>query len=135
MTAIEFDQSRVPLSVITYRGLASTVEFDAFIARVDGWLGERQTYALVFDVSRADVPTAVQRRRLAEWTASRRQELTRFCLGTAFVITTPSIRGAFTAVLWLQPLPYPHEVVASRQEGEAWCRKQLDARSSSTKSA
>lgn len=135
MSVIEFDQSRLPLAVITYRGLAPMVEFEAFITRVDGWLRNRQTYVLVFDVSRADVPTALQRRRLAEWTALRGQDLARFCLGTSFVITSPLIHGAFTAVLWLQPLPYPHEVVASRKEGEVWCRKQLDARRLSARSA
>lgn len=127
MTAIEYDESRLPLSIVTYRGLASMVEFEAFIARVDGWLTNGQRYALVFDASRADVPTALQRRRLAEWTASHRKDLARLCVGTAFVITSPLIQGAFTAVLWLQPLPYPHQVVATRKEGEAWCRKQLAA--------
>ena len=131
MNAIEFDESRFPLVVVTYRGIASTVEFEAFLARIGGWLAKGRSYALVFDCSSAAVPSALQRRRFAEWTASHRGDLERLCVGKAFVITSPLIHGALTAVVWLQQLPYPHQVVATRKAAEAWCRGQLGARHSS----
>lgn len=135
MNGIEFDESRLPLMVVTYRGTASTVEFEAFLDRLGGCLVRGQRYALLFDASSAGAPPALQRRRMAEWTASHRGDLTRLCVGTAFVITSTLIHGALTAILWLQPLPYPHVVVASRREGEAWCRRQLDKVPSLEKSA
>ena len=135
MNAIESDESRRPLLIVTYRGLASTVEFEAFLSRVGDWLARKERYFLVFDRSMADMPTAIQRRRMAEWTTWRCAELGRFCGGAAFVITSPLIHGAFRAVLWLQQLPYPYVVVATQSEGVAWCRHQLDTTSTPARPA
>ena len=47
------------------------------------------------------------------------------CVGGAFVISSPIIRGALAAILWMQPLPWPHTVVGDVAAGERWARKKL----------
>ena len=43
----------------------------------------------------------------------------------AFVIDSPIVRGALTAILWIQPLPYEHRIVGTRADANAWLRGQL----------
>ena len=48
-----------------------------------------------------------------------------YSAGSAFVISSPLVRGGLTAILWLQALPSPFIVVATRPEAESWARAQL----------
>ena len=54
-----------------------------------------------------------------------REVLARQCVGNAFVISNPLVRGVLTAILWLQPLPSDYIVVGTLKEAEAWCMKKL----------
>ena len=36
------------------------------------------------------------------------------------------VRGALIAMLWVQPLPFPHKVVADVAAADAWCLQQLN---------
>ena len=48
-----------------------------------------------------------------------------YCAGYAFVIDSAVVRGILTAILWLAPMPAPHVVVSTVEEGERWLREKL----------
>ena len=47
------------------------------------------------------------------------------CVGGAFVLGAPLVRGALTAIFWLQPLPFDHVVVPDEARAESWARARL----------
>ena len=57
------------------------------------------------------------------------QNLKDNALGVALVISSPVVRGMLKAILWMQPMPQPHVVCATVEEGLAWLRARCrDAR-------
>lgn len=44
---------------------------------------------------------------------------------SAFVLASPLVRGLLTAILWISPMPAPHEIVATVAEAEAWLNERL----------
>ena len=73
--------------------------------------------------------TARQRRLQAEQIAHNadRQVL----LGMAAVIDSPLIRGALTALLWIQRFDWDYTVVGTREAAEQWALDKLAHESSS----
>jgi hypothetical protein len=127
MPHVEFDEEQFPLVVVTPIGPLDFSTFEVYLAQLDAWLVRGQRFAMVLDTRRSAPLPAVLRRRHAEWMAARKAALERWCAGGAIAITDPLIRGTLTAILWVQPLPFRHQVVKTREEGEEWCRTQLAA--------
>ncbi len=118
--AFTYDESRAPLMVITSEGDSSDADFDAYLARMAQLLQRRQRYAILFDARRAARPTPKQRHKQADWMKTHAAALRANNAGIAFVIDNPVVRGALTAILWLQPMPAPHKIVATPEQGERW---------------
>jgi hypothetical protein len=118
---LQLDESGFPLIVATFRGHVTPDVLAAYFAKVDAWCSNRRRYAAVLDISCTDVPSAAERKRVAEGMAARDAGISRFCAGTAIVLTSALLRGAVTAVLWMHPMKHPHALVATRQEGKALC--------------
>jgi hypothetical protein len=116
-----------PLLRIVYDGDSTEAEMRAYFNDYDAVLARRQRYVLLLDASRAAVPSATMRRMKAHFLRDRAGILGALCLGGAYVITSPAIRGAMSAIFWLQPLPYAHVVVGTLAEGERWCHERLRA--------
>lgn len=123
--ALTVDDTDFPLLRIVFAGSPSDDDVRAYFEAYDRVLARRQRYALLFDASRAEPSPTLQRRK-AEFLKQRASVLGALCLGGAYVITSPVVRGALSAVFWIQPLPYAHVVVPTVAEGEAWCRRRLD---------
>jgi hypothetical protein len=128
MGTIEIDESRFPLVTVRFDGVVDDATFEAYLAGLQRMLGRREPYALVLDASTAGPAPAKQRRRQAEWMAANEADVARWSVGAAFVITSSLTRGLLTAILWIQPMPQPHTVVATRREAEQWARERLRAR-------
>jgi hypothetical protein len=121
----QIDDSRSPLVVVRYVG---RVDDDAFRAYLDSHrkvLDKGEPYALLADALEAGVPSPPQRRMQAEFLRVEQHRLARLCVGTAFIISSGVIRGALTAILWMQALPMPFTVLSTRAAGELWCRQRL----------
>ncbi|MBO6938444.1 MAG: hypothetical protein JJ863_25980 [Deltaproteobacteria bacterium] len=86
----------------------------------------------VFDVSRGVVPPARQRQMMGEWLRRYSGAIRRGCVGSAYVLPNPGLRGMLTAILWIAPHPVPHLVCKTAAEGKAWARQQLALTSSRT---
>jgi hypothetical protein len=122
---IRIDSSRLPLLHVVYDGGVTDQQFEEYLNEYTALLDRGQPYAAVFDASKSASPSGDQRRSQARWMRQHRVRLRELCIGGAFVITNSIIRGAFTAILWLQPLPFDHYVVRSEAEAKRWAIRRL----------
>lgn len=67
MENITFDESRLPLVVVTFRGAATTEEFEEYLRRLSANLARKQPTAIVIDSREFSVMPAAQRKRQADW--------------------------------------------------------------------
>lgn len=110
---------------VEWEGAQTDEELHAFFEELSTALAPLERFAIVYDTRRASVPTARQRRLLAELTRSWGPELRRRCVGVAFVIESAIVRAGLAAVLWLQPMALPNALVGSMNEAYAWCDQRL----------
>ena len=127
MGSVEIDESRWPLVTVRFEGIVDDETFRAYLEGLAGLLRRGESYALLFDARHADRTPPVQRKMQAEWMQAHEAELRRLCVGTAFVITSPLVRGVLTAVLWISPMAMPHTVVSTVEEAERWLHASLRA--------
>lgn len=127
MSRVTIDTSRFPVTVVAFEGVVSDEEFQRYLDQLDVLLERREPYVTIVDARATGPAPAIQRKMKADWLARRRPELSRWCLGTAFVIDSPVVRGMLTAILWLSSLPCPNVVVRSRAEAERWVQDRLGA--------
>lgn len=126
---IHVDASRLPLVVLRFEGAPSDEEFSRYLDEV-----AREVFALdrphgmLVDAARLTSMSAKQRRMQADWMAKHDATVRRNSAGNALVITSPLIRGALTAILWIRPMPSEHVVVSTYAEAEHWILAKLRAR-------
>ncbi len=129
MAAIPIDDSRHPIVVVTFVGLATDAEFQDYLTRMEKMiLSRRETNCTILDATRAGNTPPVQRRMQADWLKRNEDLLRQYSAGTAFVIDSSLVRGLLTAILWMSPMATPHTIVASLDEAESWAAAQLRAR-------
>jgi hypothetical protein len=118
--------SRHPLIVVTFDGLASEREFDDYLAKMTTEVLERkQRSVTILDARTSGRAPASQRKKQAEWLKKHDALLRQYSLGSAFVITSPLVRGVLTAIFWLQPMATAYTVVGSLGEAETWAAARL----------
>ncbi len=66
-----------------------------------------------------------ERRMQSDWIRANQAELSRTVDAIAFVFGSALMRGALHAVLWLQPIPVPHEIFGTFDEALTWARDRL----------
>jgi hypothetical protein len=125
MGSITIDESRRPIVTVRFVGAVSDGEFDEYLAAMERMLERRQKTLTILDARESARTPPTQRRKQAEWLKAQTSMLQAYSCGSAFVITSPLVRGVLTAILWVQPLPVPHTVVGSITDAEAWARKRL----------
>ena len=119
--AFEIDEAGFPLVVATVRGQVTSEVISAYFARLDAWCLDGRRYASILNITRIEMPSAAERKQIVEAIADRHTALARSCIGVAIVVTNPLIRGAVTAILWMQHLPHPLELVATEVAAKAIC--------------
>lgn len=125
LPSIRIDESRRPLIIVTFTGVSTDEEFTAYLENQTRLLRRREKNVIVIDAMRAGAMQPTQRKRQAEWQRQHEEALAAYCLGTSFAIGSAIVRGALTAILWVQPLPHPHFVAASLADAERWAVAQL----------
>lgn len=122
-----FDATNLPMLRITCTGVVDDDAFRAYLGEYQAVLAQGKPYAVLFDASEAGVPSSAQRKLQADFMRDNAVLIGALCVGGAFVIQSTLVRGALTAILWLQPMPFRHVIVGTVAEGEAWCRGRLTA--------
>jgi hypothetical protein len=126
VASITIDDSRHPLVLVTFVGGATDAEFQDYLDRMEKLVVlRRETNCTILDATRAGDTPAKQRRMQSEWLKRNETLLAKYSAGTAFVITSPLVRGLLTAILWVSPMAAPHTVVATVDEAEAWAIARL----------
>lgn len=107
----------------------SLEELQAFCIWFAGWYARQRTpMAMIADLSQMRSASSVQRRAWANFEKGSAADIKRVAAGVAVVLTNPMVRGVVTAVYWINPPVYPHNIVANRQQALAWCQQMLDGR-------
>lgn len=127
MAWFDVDDSQWPLAVLRFDGVGSDDDFVAMLAGLDQLYARGRRFALVMDATRAGTPPASQRKLMADWLRANTHLIEQWCVGTAYVIRSPAVRGVLTAIFWLQPQPAPWEVFGLRRDAEGWARDRLRA--------
>lgn len=78
------------------------------------------SYGLIFDLSQAGTPNAVQRQLLAAHMRKNRPLIERNVRRLAVVAPSSLVRGVLTAIFWIEPPPVPYEVFSTRNEAIRW---------------
>ena len=114
------DEARWPLVVL--RATAAVDDPDALNASyraLERVLAKQRRFLMLFDLRGASSSPS-RRRRLLDWGLRHEQALRAYLGASGLVVGNGFERGFVTAMLWLQPVPWPMRVFSSLQEAEAW---------------
>ena len=125
--SIHMDRRRAPLIRVTLCGTVTDKAFERYLADSDQVIGASMPYVLFYDAAGEATISADQRRRQVAWIRRNDAALRKLCHGAAFYFDSALTRGALTAVLWMEPLPFNHMIVSSRHEGLKWAEDRLRA--------
>lgn len=117
---LTFDDSRFPLVVWQF-GEVHDDETTAEEARVLDRIFERRAPCVFLIDTRSVRSVSYTSLKLSsKLMRERREPLEAYLVAQALVISTPFIRGALRAFLWLAPMPTPYKVVETPAEGLAY---------------
>ena len=118
---MRFDDSQWPLLVVSVSGAPSDEEFEEYLASYDAFLGRGQKYAIIYE-TRPDAPmfSVGHARKQAKWIAEHDEEIRRLCVGIAFVLPAPVLRGVLRFILGIQDIPAPYKVFRDMAEATPW---------------
>ena len=85
-----------------------------------------EPFAGIAYLDKSQPPNARQRKEAAEfWQNLRKEKLD--LVAVAYVVTEPILRGALTAVFWVQPPPCPYRICGSGAAAADWANSTLRA--------
>lgn len=120
----------VPITYIRVAGAPSDEELADTLRQISHSMKDdlrRQRKTLnVMDMREAAVISAGQRRVASVWMKEHMVLFEQSCLGAAFIIASPLVRGVLTALLWFQPMKMPHDVVPDIDAAARWALALLD---------
>jgi hypothetical protein len=116
-----------PLIYVSFHGSSDGPMFDRYLDELTRALRLRSgPRAMVMDASECSYVSAAARKKQAEWMRMHDQDTREFTRGVAFILPSSLLRGALTAVLWLQPLSCPHAIVKDAATALARCQSWLE---------
>lgn len=123
---VDIDTTGWPLVIARMNDEQSDAEFQSVLDVYTGFLDRGEPYGLVL-VTSPDRPMIKpsQARLQVQWIRDNEARLSRLCLGVAFVLQSPLMRGALRAILAMQSLPSPHRVLPTEADAVAWVRNRL----------
>ena len=86
---------------------------------------ERQRTVVIVDVSETVRASKEERKLETEWRTRHEAMLKRVSLGAAVLVPNQFVRGALTAILWMQPPPNGHIVTLRLSEAVDWAVARL----------
>jgi hypothetical protein len=123
---IIFDERDWPVMVIRFSGAPTDAEFEAYLERYETYLQREDRYGLVMVTEPNSPMTKSKHARMqAAWIKERYDRLSERCVGIAFVLPSPMMRGVLKAILAMQSLPVPYSVSATEEPARKWVRSRL----------
>ncbi len=125
MPGIDFDDSLFPLVRITNHEGTTDADYETMIRRFDALLERRARFVALVSGTGMALPSASQRKIVAEWLPRVRGRMQEQSLGTALVVPSPLQRGALTALNWIVRPYVPMAPVETLAEALSWCESRL----------
>ncbi len=118
--------STFPLINIKFTGTKSTDEnFQVYLDQVKACYQKKEKIALIFDASHASIPSFSHQKMQANWLKENEELMKTYCVGTAYIIPNPVIRGILKMIFSLQKQPVPYRIFERKEKGLAWLRERL----------
>ncbi|MGB5809100.1 MAG: hypothetical protein WBG86_01145 [Polyangiales bacterium] len=125
---IEFDVSMWPLCRVTMPPLITLEDIDYLQASYEHVFAAPNRHALVVDTTMIEkIPDATLRRRMKEFEDGRRPIIRQKNIGSAIVLSSSLVRGAYTALRWISPQPAPNKAFANLRDAARWCIEGIEA--------
>lgn len=100
---VRLDHTAFPVVIHTWVGSPTAKLVDAYFDRVTD-LGKRdRKYFVITDASVAQRPDASVRRAITQHSERLRDQRERLDMGSVVIVTNAMVRGALTAMQWLDP--------------------------------
>jgi hypothetical protein len=116
-----------PLIYVTFQGSSDGPLFERYLEDLTRAVrlhsGPR---VIVMDATACSYVSASARKKQADWMRAHEQETREFTLGIAFILPSSLLRGALTAILWLQPLTCPSAIVKDASAAVTRCQSWLE---------
>jgi hypothetical protein len=117
-----------PLFITVLPPAFELAELNTYIAEVNELYKRQQRFATLVDTSLVTgIPSASQRKHLADWQIATVDHIRRYNVCTALVIRSAAVRGGITAINWLFRPPTEQIIVGSFEEGFARAIEKLTA--------
>jgi SpoIIAA-like len=125
MAQTTFDHSQAPVIVIHLHGEMTDDEFRDYLAETLRIMLASDKIVLMVDAREAAGASRAQRRMQADWMKANETVTKAHVVAMVFVVNSAFIRGILTAILWLQPLPIPHQVFKKMPDAMSWAHSAL----------
>jgi hypothetical protein len=102
-------------------------DIEQMLAELETQVRSGARYVLIFDLSHAGIPNALQRQKLAAHVRDNDQHIGRAVRSIGVVLTSPLARGMVTAIFWLSPPPVPYQFFTTRAGAAHWAQSLIDA--------
>jgi hypothetical protein len=121
----------IPLTCLRPVGQPSDEELIESLQRITRLMEDQKRaqrkLVMIVDMRKAGALSAGQRRIASAWMKENLTAWKHVAIGSAFIIDSPIVRGVLTALLWLQPLDMPHDVVSNLDAAMRWVIERLEA--------
>jgi hypothetical protein len=126
------DESRWPIVTLRFSAESTDEEWRVLMDHVRACHRRGERFSVIADGTvMKGMPTAKQRKigaDLALWLRENAPKGARWpIMAWGNVITSPLVRGALTAILWIDTPPHPQKVFATFAEAFAWVKSVTDA--------
>lgn len=125
MDTIRIDTSRWPIVIHTAEGSAPDGVVDDYLRTATEILARREPHVTILDARRVGHASAYTRQRAREWLSEHRAELSVYCRGYVYVLSSPIVRFVAMTTLLFARLPMPYRVCEDLDEAMAWARERL----------
>lgn len=124
---LRFETAMWPLVLITMPSETTDRDVDFLQSAYEHVFAAPTQHALVVDTSGiTKVPGAAMRRRMKDFEDSRRAIIARQNIGSAIVLPSGVLRGAYTALRWISPQPSPNRAFSNLQDAVRWCIQEIE---------
>src|SRR5690606_33816616 len=130
MARIVVDRTSWPIVRVQLPPAATDDEVRAYLDDLAVPRARKRPYALIIVAERATGFTPKQRRMQADYIDPGNDPARRYLKAFAFVARSTLQRGMLTAVFWLRPPEWPHQVFGTWDEAQAWVKSILERSSS-----
>jgi hypothetical protein len=125
---IEFDVSMWPLVLVT---MPPTIRMNDIVYLQESYehvFAAPRRHALVVDTTTIEsIPDATLRRHMKAFEDGRRAIIREKNIGSAIVLSSSLVRGAYTALRWISPQPAPNKAFSNVPEAARWCVEGIEA--------